>query len=80
MAGTHLYHGNLVLGIEAEQRLGYAHIVVEIALGGHHIILLCKHGANEFLGGGLAIGASDAYHGHAELAAMLARKVLESLQ
>ena len=40
MRGTHLDDGYLVLRTQTEQRLGHAYIVVEVALGSQHIVLL----------------------------------------
>ena len=80
MARSHLHDGNLVRAVEAEQRLGHAHVVVEVALGGHDVVALCEHSRHEFLGCGLAVGARDAYHGYAELPAVLACQQLEGLQ
>ena len=80
VARTHLHHGNLMLGSQTQQRLGHAHVVVVVALGGHHAKLLRQHGTHKLLGSGLAIGASDAHHGDGKLATMLARQVFERLQ
>ena len=72
MASTHLHNGNIVFGCKAQQRLRYAHIVVEVTFGGHDVIFLGKHCANKFLCGSLAIGTGDADDGNLELASMLA--------
>ena len=80
MGGTHLYDGNLVLGLQAQQRLRNAHVVVEVALGVEHIIFLRQHFRDKFLGSRLAVGASDADDGNLELPAMLAGQVLKRLQ
>ena len=77
---SHLDHGNVRLVVDAEQRLGYADIVVEVTLGGHHMVAFGEHGTDEFLGGRLAIGACDAYHGDVELTTVFACQVLEGLQ
>ena len=62
-----------------EQRLGHAHIVVEVALRGQHVVFLSQHGAHQFLRGRLAVGAGDGDDGDVELSAMLASQVLEGL-
>ena len=80
VAGPHLHHGYLVLGLEAEERLRHAHVVVEVALRAVYAVLLGEHGGGQFLGGGLAVGACYAYHGYAEAAAVLARQHLEGVQ
>ena len=80
MAGPRLDDGDVVLLGKPEQRLGHAHVVVEVALGVEHVVSLAEHGGNEFLRGGLAVGARDAYDGNLELAAMLAGQVLEGLE
>ena len=77
VGGAHLDDGNLVVGIEAEQCLGHTDVVVEVALGVHHVVFLSQDGRNEFLGSGLAVGAGDADDGDVELAAVLARELLE---
>ena len=79
MAGSHLDDGNLVHDVEAQQRLGNADVVVEVALGRHAVIALGEHGAHQFLGRCLAVGAGDGDDGDVKAAAMLARQVLESL-
>ena len=40
MTGTHLDDGNLVLFRQAEQRLGYSHVVIEVSLGIEHVVFL----------------------------------------
>ena len=79
MTGTHLYHGNLMLLGQTEERLGYTHVIVEVPLGIEHIVFLREYGSHEFLCGGLAVGACDANHRDIELAPMLARQVFEGL-
>ena len=80
MAGAHLDDGDLVLLRQAEEGLGHAYVVVEVALGVEHIVFLREHSCYEFLGGRLAVGACDADDGDVELTAMLAGQVLERLQ
>ena len=80
VAGTHLYDGNLVFGAQAQQRLWHAHVVVEVALCGQHVVLLAEHGLHQFLRRGLAVGAGDAYDGNVELTAVLACQQLQGLQ
>ena len=80
VGGPHLHDGNVVLLVQPEQGLGHADVVIEISLGGHHVVLGAEHGGNEFLGGRLAVGASDADNGNVELAAVLTGQVLEGLE
>ena len=80
MRGTHLDNGNIVAVVEAEQRLGNANVVVEVALRRHYVIALSQHSTNQFLGGCLAIRASNANDRNIELATMLASQVLIGLQ
>ena len=77
MTCSHLYHGNFMLGAQSEERLGHTHVVIEIALGKQYIIFLAKYRSNKFLGGCLAVGASDTYNGDVKLAAMVASEGLE---
>ena len=80
MRGTHLYNGNIVAVVEAEQRLGNANVVVEVTLRRHDVITLSQHSTNQFLRGRLAVGTSNANDGNVELATMLASQVLIGLQ
>ena len=80
MARPHLDDGNLVFLREAEEGLGHTHVVVEVALSGQHVILLRKYCLDQFLRGGLAVGAGDADDGDFETAAVFAGQVLERLQ
>ena len=80
LAGAHLNDGNLVLGAQAQQRLRHTYVVVEISLGGQHIVLLAKHGLHQFLCSGLSVGPGNGNDGNVELAAMLAGQVLVGLQ
>src|SRR5574344_587016 len=77
MTGTHLHNGNLMLVTQTQQGLGHTHIVVEVALGKHHIIFLSQYGGNQFFGCGLPVGAGDADYRNIKLAAMLTGKFLE---
>ena len=65
---------------QAEQRFRYSYVVVEVALGGHHLITFGQHGTDEFLRGRFAVGACDAYHRYLELSSVFAGKVFEGLQ
>ena len=80
MAGAHLDDGYLVFRSQAEQRLGHPYVVVEVALGVEHVVLLLQHGGDELLGGRLAVGAGNADDGNLELAAVFAGQVLEGLE
>ena len=80
VTGSHLNDCNLVLLRQTEQCLGHTHVVVEVALGVKHIVFLGKHGSDQFLRGGLAIGAGDANHGDVKLTTVLTGQVLEGLE
>ena len=71
MGSTHLYNSNLVFRRETEERLWYAHIIIEVTLGEHHVELLAENSRDELLGGGLAVGSGDSYYRNIEVAAML---------
>ena len=77
MVSTHLYDGDFVLLGEAQQGLWHTDVVVEIALRIEHVILLAEHCGYEFLGGRLAIGASDAYDGCAKGTTVLTCQLLQ---
>ena len=78
--GSHLHDGDVVLVAQAEQGLGHAHVVVEVALRRHHVVALGEDGTDEFLGGRLAVGARDADDGDVELPTVLPCQVLVGLQ
>ena len=80
MACPHLDDGDVVVGRQAQQRLGYADIVVEVALGVEHVVLLLEHGGDELLRCRFAVGAGDGDDGDIELAAVLTGNVLEGLE
>ena len=80
VACPHLDNGNLVVGIQAEQGLGHADVIIVVALGGHDMVTLSQNLAHEFLGRRFAVGASDTHDRDVETAAMLTRHVLERLQ
>ena len=77
MIGSHLYDGKLVFLGELEECLWHSDVVVEVALSVEDVVLLLQYGSDEFLGCGLAVGASDADDGGAELAAVVLGKLLE---
>ena len=77
MGSSHLHDGDLMLFAQAEECLGHAHVVVEVALGKHHVVFLAENGRYEFFGSGLAVGARDSYHRNVEVAAVLAGEFLE---
>ena len=78
MARAHLYHGYLVLLSQAQESLGHTDVVIEVALGIQHFVLLRQHGSHEFLGCCLSVCARYAYHGYVELPAVVACQLLES--
>ena len=80
MRGTHLHYGNVVLLVQSEQRLRHPDIVVEVALGGHHVVALRQYGTYQFLGSRLAVGTRNTDDGYVELPTVLACQVLEGLQ
>ena len=63
VAGTHLYDGNLGVGGDGEERERHAEVVVKVAGGGMGAVAFGQYGVDKLLGGGLAIGAGDAYEG-----------------
>ena len=77
MRGPHLHYGEVVLGAEAQQCLRHADVVVEVALREEHVVFLLQHGGGKLLCCGLAVGAGDAYDARAELAAVMARELLQ---
>ena len=79
VAGPHLNDGYLVAGGQAEEGLGHTHVVVEVALGVEHVVFLGEHSGNQLLGGGFAVGASNADHRDVELATVLTGQVLKGL-
>ena len=78
--GSHLYDGNVVVVVQSEQRLRHTYIVVEVALGSHHVIALREYGTNQLLRSRLAVRACNADDGDVELATMLTSQILEGLQ
>ena len=40
MAGTHLHNGYIMARIEGKEGFGHSHIIIEVALGAEHLILL----------------------------------------
>lgn len=77
MAGPHLYDGNLCVGGDGEEREGHTEVVVEVAGGGMGAVAFGQDGVDKFLGSGLAVGASNAYEGDRELAAVVSGKLLK---
>lgn len=80
MRGTHLDNGNIVIGRQAEQRLGHAHVVVVVALGMHDMVAACKNGRDKLFCRCLAVGAGDADNRYGKMAAVLARQLLIGCQ
>ena len=80
VACAHLHHGYVVVCREAQQRLGHADVVVEVACRAEHAVFLAQYGCRQFLCRCLAVGAGYAYHGYAELPAVVACKLLQRLQ
>ena len=78
MACTHLDDGQFRLGSYLQQGKRNANVIVEIALRRGHPVLGGKDGADQFLGGGLAVGASQAKNRQMivsqTVAAMMARQ------
>ena len=85
MAGSHLDHCKLSLGVNLQKRERHTDAVVEITLSSSHAILHRKHLTDELLSSGLTIGSGKSDH-HKRLSIdkshrpMPARKLLESLQ
>ena len=38
MGGSHFHDGNLMLGVQTEEGLWHTHIIIEVALGEHHVV------------------------------------------
>ena len=62
-----LQHGNFVLPAEAQQGHGHADLVVQVALGLEHPVLLPQHRRHHVLGGGLTHRARQGHHRYGEL-------------
>ena len=69
-----------MLFVQAEQRLGYTYVIVEVALCSQNVVFLREYCLDEFLGCGLTIGACNTDDGDVELATMFAGNILEGLQ
>ena len=80
MAGTHLDDGQFVLGLEAEQGERHANMVVQVAFRVEQMVATAQYGGYQFLGRGLAVGASDADDACTQLAAVMAGQALERQQ
>ena len=79
-AGAHFHDGQVGAFVDAEEGEGDADVVVEVRLGGYHVVLLGQDGGDELLGGGLAVGAGDADHRDVELAAVVGGQLLQHFQ
>ncbi len=77
MAGPHLYDGNLCVGGDGKEREGHTEVVVEVAGGGVGAVAFGQDGVDKLLGGGFAVGASDAYERDGELAAVACGQLLQ---
>ena len=80
MVGTHLNDGNLCVGGDGKEREGHSEVVVEVAGGGVGAVAFGQYGVDKLLGGGLAVGARDAYHGDGELVAVVRGQLLQGQQ
>ena len=80
MAGSHLDDCYLVLLAQAQQGEGHSDMVVEVALGAEGAVFRAQHGVDKFLGGGLAVGAGNAYYRYLEMHTVHPGKLLESQQ
>ena len=38
MGGSHFDDGNFMLGVQTEEGLGHAYVIIEVALGEHHVV------------------------------------------
>lgn len=56
-------HRRLMAGIQPQQGLGRADVIVEIGLGFQGPEMPGQHRGDHLLGGGLSGGAGDLYHG-----------------
>ena len=63
MVHAHFQHRITVMGVETQQHLRHANVVVEIALGGEHAVAVTtmrrQNGAQHFLDGGFAVAAGE---------------------
>ena len=80
VVGPHLHNGKLRTFGNRQKRQRHPHVIVEVAFGSRGFIPLGQHGMHQFLGGGLAIGASDAYDGLLQVTAVLLSQLLQRLQ
>ena len=65
MACPHLYDGNLCIGRDGEEGERHPEVVVVIARSGVGAVSFGQYGMHQLLGGGLPIGAGNAYKGDA---------------
>ncbi len=77
VAGPHLYDGNLCIGGDGEEGEWHAEVVVEVAGGGVGAVAFGQDSVDKLLGGGLAVGAGDAYERDGELAAVVSGQLLK---
>ena len=77
---AHLHDRDVVCGVQAQQCLRHADVVVEVALGVEHVVFLQQHRSREFLCGSLAVGSGDADDRRAERTAVIACELLQSVQ
>ena len=77
VAGSHFDDGYLGVGGDGEEGERHAEVVVVVADGGMGAVAAGEDGVDEFFGGGLAIGAGDAYEGDGELAAVVGGQLLQ---
>ena len=80
VVGAHLHDDQLRPLGNGQQRQRHTQMVVEVALGCRSLVALGQHGMHQLLGGGLTVGAGDAYEGHLQMAAVLARQLLQRFQ
>ena len=80
MVGAHLNEGELHVGRHRQQSQRDADVVVEVAFGRVHGVALREDGAQEFLGGRLAVAPGEAKHGATEALPVMVGEVLKGGQ
>ncbi len=77
VVGAGLYHRHFMLGAQTQKSAWHTDVVVEVALSEEGVVFHCQHGREQFLGGGLAVGARYLHHRDVGLPAMMCRQCLK---
>ena len=78
-ACSHLHHAKLGLAIHCKECERYANVVVEVALGGRDLELLCQDSRYKLLGSGLTIATRNGYDWYRQATTMFAGQCLQCL-